>query len=221
MGLGAERDREVAGGGDRCPCPAGHVGSGRAACVCNRRGRQTSQLSPTICSLSPPSTHTLSSLCPVPSRFPPQGLNLFLQVPLHQDLPLLFHQQLHQPSLLAPSFDLPPSVSRSPFLSRLLHPDRRPAGRFISDLEALSSQGGRRRRLPSPLPPTPAFLRPSCADQPPSLFHLPLSTAGHRHVTQVKTQDTDTSDVPHVKCRRYQLHTRSRGPKGQKQSLLF
>ena len=33
MAQGRETDRGSWEGEDRCPCPAGHVGSGRAACV--------------------------------------------------------------------------------------------------------------------------------------------------------------------------------------------
>lgn len=70
-GRGEEMGRGSCGGG-RCPCPAGHVGRGRAACVWNRRGRRTSQLSLTSCSAITVPSPLLSST----AGSPPPGSSL-------------------------------------------------------------------------------------------------------------------------------------------------
>lgn len=91
---GRGTQREVAGGGDRSPCPAGHVGSGSAACV-----RQTGEANiPTLLHSLLPASATLSSLL-----FPLWGQPPFIgNLLLHHQMTQSLHPATVEPVLLNP-----------------------------------------------------------------------------------------------------------------------
>lgn len=140
--------------------------------VCDRRGRRTSQLSSTICSLPPP--HIVLTL-PCAASFSTAGFNPAPACPSSSGTPLLHHHHQLSPSV-TPAITCPPSAALSPCPS----PPSRPKARQAVYLRPGGSVQSWSPRAATPLPAWCSYSRlPSCPDQTPPLFLLPLSLLRH------------------------------------------